>query len=173
MHCGFRAKKDSTDAIYRFIVSAVVHGFRHSILGRLDGDDGPGFRPLGVGHDFVPHGPFHGAWEGRACIGVRDVQPRANRTDIIGLSLWTKYTVAGKRCSVSFYACSHLTISSAIPGSLAFTMGFLPLYMIIAPAIGFSTEYLNIVPRLWSDPILWFSIIVFPAVCLTRDYVWK
>jgi len=69
--------------------------------------------------------------------------------------LWTKYTVA------------------AIPGSLAFTMAFLPLYMIIAPAIGFSTEYLNIVPRLWSDPILWFSIIVFPALCLARDYAWK
>ncbi|KAF8328241.1 uncharacterized protein EI90DRAFT_3126404 [Cantharellus anzutake] len=69
--------------------------------------------------------------------------------------LWTKYTVA------------------AIPGSLLFTMAFLPLYQIIAPALGFSTEYLGIVPRLWTDPVFWFSLIVFPFFCLARDYFWK
>jgi phospholipid-transporting ATPase len=52
-------------------------------------------------------------------------------------------------------------------------MVFLPIYAIVAPAIGFSMEYQNIVPRLWSDPVMWFSIVVFPVVCLGRDYVWK
>ncbi|KAF8309112.1 Ca-transporting ATPase [Clavulina sp. PMI_390] len=69
--------------------------------------------------------------------------------------LWTKYTVA------------------AIPGSLVFTMAFLPLYAIIAPAIGFSTEYQGIVPRMWTAPIFWFSILVFPVLSLARDVAWK
>ncbi|ELU39138.1 phospholipid-transporting ATPase, putative [Rhizoctonia solani AG-1 IA] len=49
--------------------------------------------------------------------------------------LWTKYTVA------------------AIPGSFIFTMIFLPLYALAAPAIGFSTEYAGIVPRLWENGV--------------------
>jgi len=69
--------------------------------------------------------------------------------------LWTKYTVA------------------AIPGSFVFTMLFLPVYCIVAPAIGFSTEYLNIVPRLWTDAVFYFMLILVPIVCLTRDFVWK
>lgn len=52
-------------------------------------------------------------------------------------------------------------------------MAFLPLYAWIAPMIGFSTEYRNIVPRLWSDPVFYFSILVFPFICLIRDYAWK
>ena len=41
-------------------------------------------------------------------------------------SIWTKYTAA------------------AIPGSFVFTMLFLPLYAVVAPASGFSLEYQNI-----------------------------
>ncbi|EKM53518.1 uncharacterized protein PHACADRAFT_259936 [Phanerochaete carnosa HHB-10118-sp] len=69
--------------------------------------------------------------------------------------LWTKYTVA------------------AIPGSFIFTMLFLPLYAVVAPAIGFSKEYLNIVPRLWGDVILYLMLLLVPAICLSRDLVWK
>ncbi|KAH9942242.1 phospholipid-translocating P-type ATPase [Epithele typhae] len=69
--------------------------------------------------------------------------------------LWTKYTVA------------------AIPGSFIFTMAFLPLYALVAPAIGFSTEYANIVPRLWSDFVFYFVLLLVPILCLTRDFVWK
>ncbi|KAM5531114.1 hypothetical protein V8D89_015228 [Ganoderma adspersum] len=69
--------------------------------------------------------------------------------------LWTKYTVA------------------AIPGSFVFTMLFLPLYAVVAPAIGFSTEYRGIVPRLWTDAVFYFIVILVPIICLTRDFVWK
>ncbi|KAG1879890.1 Ca-transporting ATPase [Suillus subluteus] len=69
--------------------------------------------------------------------------------------LWTKYTVA------------------AIPGSFVFAMLFLPLYAVVAPAIGFSTEYYGLVPRLWTDAVFYFVLILVPIVCLTRDFVWK
>lgn len=69
--------------------------------------------------------------------------------------LWTKYTVA------------------AIPGSFAFTMVFLPLYALIAPLAGLSIEYEGIVPRLWGDVIFYFTLLLFPVVCLARDFVWK
>ncbi|KAI0918875.1 hypothetical protein AcV5_001941 [Taiwanofungus camphoratus] len=69
--------------------------------------------------------------------------------------LWTKYTVA------------------AIPGSFIFTMLFLPLYAVVAPAIGFSTEYYGLVPRLWTDAVFYFMLILVPVICLTRDFVWK
>ncbi|KAL1941354.1 hypothetical protein VTO73DRAFT_7171 [Trametes versicolor] len=69
--------------------------------------------------------------------------------------LWTKYTVA------------------AIPGSFIFTMLFLPLYAVVAPAIGFSTEYRGIVPRLWTDAVFYFVLLLVPIFCLTRDFVWK
>ncbi|TFK80361.1 phospholipid-translocating P-type ATPase [Polyporus arcularius HHB13444] len=69
--------------------------------------------------------------------------------------LWTKYTVA------------------AIPGSFVFTMLFLPLYAVVAPAIGFSTEYEGIVPRLWTNWVFYLVLLLVPIVCLTRDFVWK
>lgn len=88
-------------------------------------------------------------------------------------SLWTKYTVAGE-CRFSSMN-EHLTnnFSSAIPGSFAFTMLFLPLYAVVAPAIGFSTEYYGLVPRLWTDAVFYFVLFLVPIVCLTRDFIWK
>ncbi|KAG9311983.1 hypothetical protein JVU11DRAFT_7253 [Chiua virens] len=69
--------------------------------------------------------------------------------------LWTKYTVA------------------AIPGSFVFTMLFLPLYAWIAPMLGFSTEYYGLVPRLWTDAVFYFMLLLLPVVCLARDLAWK
>uniref|UniRef100_A0A8H8CP71 Phospholipid-transporting ATPase n=1 Tax=Psilocybe cubensis TaxID=181762 RepID=A0A8H8CP71_PSICU len=69
--------------------------------------------------------------------------------------IWTKYTVA------------------AIPGSFVVTMLFLPLYAVVAPAIGFSTEYQGIVPRLWGNSIFYFVLILIPLFCLVRDFAWK
>lgn len=69
--------------------------------------------------------------------------------------LWTKYTVAD------------------IPGSFAFSMLFLPLYATVAPAIGFSTEYDGIVPRLWTDWVFYFTLFLVPLVCSSRDFCWK
>ncbi|KAI0314556.1 calcium transporting ATPase [Amylostereum chailletii] len=69
--------------------------------------------------------------------------------------LWTKYTVA------------------AIPGSFIFTMLFLPLYAVVAPAIGFSLEYRGLVPRLWTDGVFYLMLLLVPIFCLSRDFVWK
>ncbi|KAG5645430.1 hypothetical protein DXG03_006254 [Asterophora parasitica] len=69
--------------------------------------------------------------------------------------LWTKYTVA------------------AIPGSFIFTMLFLPLYAVVAPAIGFSTEYAGIVQRLWTNGVFYFVLLLIPIFCLSRDFAWK
>ncbi|KAF8639497.1 hypothetical protein AX17_001402 [Amanita inopinata Kibby_2008] len=69
--------------------------------------------------------------------------------------IWTKYTVA------------------AIPGSFIFTMLFLPVYAVVAPVIGFSTEYLGIVPRLWSNSVFYFVLLMVPMFCLSRDFAWK
>ncbi|WVQ80831.1 hypothetical protein IAT38_002938 [Cryptococcus sp. DSM 104549] len=69
--------------------------------------------------------------------------------------VWTKYTLA------------------AIPGSFIFTMVALPLYAIIAPLLNFSLDYRGIVPRLWADAVFYFVLLLFPIVCLLRDYVWK
>ncbi|KAF9073498.1 calcium transporting ATPase [Rhodocollybia butyracea] len=69
--------------------------------------------------------------------------------------IWTKYTVA------------------AIPGSFAFTMVFLPIYAVVAPLIGFSMEYENIVPRLWTDAVFYFMLLLIPIFCLSRDFAWK
>lgn len=95
-------------------------------------------------------------------------------TDMI-LSLWTKYTVAGERASfcMNHLLCFPDIFTSAIPGSFIFTMLFLPLYAIVAPAIGFSTEYYGLVPRLWTDAVFYFVLLLVPIVCLARDFAWK
>ncbi|KAH9073065.1 calcium transporting ATPase [Lactarius deliciosus] len=69
--------------------------------------------------------------------------------------IWTKYTVA------------------AIPGSFVFTMLFLPIYIVTAPSIGFSLEYWGLDPQLFTDSVFWFTILLVPAICLSRDFVWK
>ncbi|KEP50793.1 phospholipid P-type ATPase transporter [Rhizoctonia solani 123E] len=69
--------------------------------------------------------------------------------------LWTKYTVAG-----TYSWIVHLYDD-------------IPLYALAAPAIGFSTEYDGIVPRLWSNWVFYLTLLLLPMVCLIRDYVWK
>lgn len=54
-----------------------------------------------------------------------------------------------------------------------FTMIFLPLYAVVAPALGFSTEYYGLVPRLWTDAVFYFMLLLLPIVCLARDLAWK
>jgi len=49
----------------------------------------------------------------------------------------------------------------------------LPVYAIIAPLLHFSRPYTGIVPRLWADAVFYFVLILFPVICLLRDYVWK
>lgn len=52
-------------------------------------------------------------------------------------------------------------------------MGFLPLYALIAPLGGWSIEYQNIVPRLWSSLVFWLTIFGLPVGLLLRDFGWK
>jgi phospholipid-transporting ATPase len=52
-------------------------------------------------------------------------------------------------------------------------MLFLPLYAIVAPAIGFSTEYHGIVPRLWVNGVFYFTLLLIPIFALSRDLIWK
>ena len=52
-------------------------------------------------------------------------------------------------------------------------MVFMPLYCVVAPAIGFSLEYYGLVPRLWTNPVFYFMLILVPVFCLTRDFAWK
>ncbi|KAI5117211.1 hypothetical protein M0805_003499 [Coniferiporia weirii] len=87
------------------------------------------------------------------------------------LYLATLLTVLGKAALVSDIWTKYT--AAAIPGSFVFTMLFLPLYAVIAPLIGFSQEYQGIVPRLWTDAVFYFTLLLVPAVCLTRDFVWK
>ena len=77
---------------------------------------------------------------------------------------------------IYYMHCKALTafcLLLAIPGSFIFTMLFLPLYAVVAPEIKFSVEYLNIVPRLWTDAVFYLTLFLVPLVCLLRDFVWK
>jgi phospholipid-transporting ATPase len=71
-------------------------------------------------------------------------------------NIWTKYTVI------------------AIPGSLAVWFIFLPVYATVAPKLGFSTEYTNILPIILTDPKFWLmGCVILPMLCLSRDFAWK
>ena len=70
-------------------------------------------------------------------------------------SLWTKYAVM------------------AIPGSMVIWMAVMPVYSIVAPKLGFSTEYFGIIGRLISSPVFWGMAVVLPCLCLMRDFAWK
>jgi phospholipid-transporting ATPase len=49
----------------------------------------------------------------------------------------------------------------------------LPLYALIAPSLGFSTEYDGLVPRLFGDSVFYFTLLLLPALSLSRDFAWK
>jgi phospholipid-transporting ATPase len=49
----------------------------------------------------------------------------------------------------------------------------LPIYALVAPLLGFSMEYQGIVPRLWTSGVFYLCLLLFPIICLARDYVWK
>ncbi|KAI9179474.1 aminophospholipid translocase [Blastocladiella emersonii ATCC 22665] len=57
-------------------------------------------------------------------------------------------------------------------GSIGLWMVFLPVYSLIAPRLRFSAELLGM-EMLYTSPVFWFTIIVLPVLCLTRDFAWK
>lgn len=52
-------------------------------------------------------------------------------------------------------------------------MCFLPLYAWVAPKLGFSLEYTEIVSRIWTSLIFWLTLLGIPVLLLTRDFAWK
>ncbi|KAK4986830.1 aminophospholipid translocase [Elasticomyces elasticus] len=90
-----------------------------------------------------------------------------------GASLFTAglVTVLGKAALVTNIWTKYTVI--AIPGSLVIWFVFLPVYGIVAPKLGFSTEYAGTIPRLFGSPTFWGQMIVLPALCLVRDFAWK
>ena len=70
-------------------------------------------------------------------------------------NIWTKYTVI------------------AIPGSLALWFIFLPVWATVAPMLGLSEEYVNILPILFANPSFYLMALVLPVLCLARDFAWK
>ncbi|KAJ7647596.1 aminophospholipid-transporting P-type ATPase, partial [Roridomyces roridus] len=86
--------------------------------------------------------------------------------------IWTKYTVAGK-LHVKRLLTFTLMLQTAIPGSFIFAMLFLPLYALVTPELGFSMEYSGLVPRLWTDWVFYFVLLLIPIFCLSRDLAWK
>ncbi|BGP52544.1 aminophospholipid translocase [Rhodotorula sphaerocarpa] len=87
------------------------------------------------------------------------------------LYLTTLLTVLGKAALISDIWTKYTLF--AIPGSFAFTMCFLPLYAWVAPMLGFSLEYTDIVSRLWTSLVFWFTILGIPVLLLIRDFTWR
>ena len=90
-----------------------------------------------------------------------------------GTSLYTAglVTVLGKAALITNVWTKYTVI--AIPGSLLVWFIFLPVYATVAPKLGFSEEYVNILPVVLADPRFWFMALVLPCLCLLRDFAWK
>lgn len=90
-----------------------------------------------------------------------------------GTSLYTAglVTVLGKAALITNIWTKYTVI--AIPGSLAVWFIFLPVYATVAPKLGFSTEYTNLLGVLLTDPKFWLMMVVLPCLCLLRDLAWK
>jgi hypothetical protein len=150
----------------------VLWFLRGSILGWPQARWRARLRALVLGNYTVSRSPSDCTWESSTHLRVR-FHPFLLRFLINATcSLWTKYTVAGTPMTKHRLAIIWWLLL-AIPGSFIFTMLFLPLYAVVAPAIGFSTEYAGIVPRLWSNSVFYFILILVPLVCLVRDFTWK
>jgi phospholipid-transporting ATPase len=127
---------------------------------------------LVLGDNTVLGGPSNGFGQGSLDIGVSFSRSSGYFMLRTCYSIWTKYTVAGKLHG-AILSDPILIIILAIPGSFIFTMVFLPFYAWLAPIIGFSKEYEGIVPKLWTNPIFYFVLLLIPLFSLARDIAWK
>ncbi|KAA1067014.1 hypothetical protein PGTUg99_025550 [Puccinia graminis f. sp. tritici] len=85
--------------------------------------------------------------------------------------LVTLLTVLGKAAIISDLWTKWTLL--AIPGSFALTLLLLPTYASIAPHIGVSKEYYNLMPRMLSSSVFYFCLLLIPVGCLARDLAWK
>lgn len=128
--------------------SWVLNGFYHSII-------------LYIGSELIyrydlpmADGRVSGHWVWGTSLYTAALVTTLGKAALI-TNAWTKYTVI------------------AIPGSLAIWFTFFPVYAIVAPRLGFSVEYWNIVPIVLSSPVFWLQMLVLPCLCLARDFAWK
>ncbi|SMR50266.1 unnamed protein product [Zymoseptoria tritici ST99CH_1A5] len=128
--------------------SWVGNGFYHSVLlyfisELIYWNDGP-----------LSNGTTAGHWVWGTALYTASLVTVLGKAALI-TNMWTKYTVI------------------AIPGSLAVWFIFLPVYAIVAPKLGFSTEYRNTLSVIVTDPKFWLMMVILPMLCLIRDFAWK
>lgn len=126
----------------------VANGFYHSLILYLAGvlifyEDGADFSGLITGH-----------WVWGTTMYTAVLATVLGKAALI-TNLWTRWTWI------------------AIPGSLLFWLVWLPLYAIVAPAIGFSEEYYGINVHLYTNIKFWATLFLLPTFCLLRDFCWK
>lgn len=102
----------------------------------------------------LENGTTAGHWVWGTCLYTAALVTTLGKAALI-TNIWTKYTFI------------------AIPGSLLIWFIFLPVYGIVAPLLGFSTEYKNIIPVVFTTPQFYIMAVVLPALCLLRDFAWK
>ncbi|GAA5960201.1 hypothetical protein JCM8115_002542 [Rhodotorula mucilaginosa] len=102
----------------------------------------------------LTHGWIGGQWVWGTTLYLTTLLLVLGKAALIS-DIWTKYTLL------------------AIPGSFAFTMCFLPFYAWVAPKLGFSLEYTDIVSRLWTSLVFWLTIFGLPVLLLIRDFTWR
>ncbi|QPG76827.1 aminophospholipid translocase [Brettanomyces nanus] len=92
---------------------------------------------------------------------------------VVGVSLYTVclLTSLGKAALVSSQWTKFTLI--AIPGSFLMWLIAFPLYALIAPRVDVSKEYWGITRYVYGSLLYWMTIIVVPALCLLRDFLWK
>ncbi|KAM0749097.1 phospholipid-translocating P-type ATPase [Meredithblackwellia eburnea MCA 4105] len=141
---GQRNKFFSVRIFWQWIASAVVHSFViYAATAAVVKDE-----------LILPQGWIAGQWVWGTTLYLGCLLTVLAKAALIS-DIWTKYTLL------------------AIPGSFIFTMGFLPLYAWVAPLLGFSLEYQNLVARLWSSLVFWLTIFGLPVALLLRDFAWK
>ncbi|KAJ3004607.1 hypothetical protein HKX48_001136 [Thoreauomyces humboldtii] len=62
---------------------------------------------------------------------------------------------------------------AAVIGSVLLFIVVFPIYAIIGPAIGISTELFGLDRPIFGNPIFWFGILLFPIAANLRDFTWK
>ena len=100
------------------------------------------------------HGNAAGHWTWGVCIYTVSILIVLGKASLV-TNMWTKFTLM------------------AIHGSFILWLIFFPIYDSIFPCVSISTEYFDVVPRVYCSGIFWLILLVLPFFTLIRDFVWK
>jgi phospholipid-transporting ATPase len=128
--------------------SWVGNGFYHSLILYFVSE------ALWLNDGILPNGKIAGHWVWGTSLFTAGLVTVLGKAAII-TNIWTKWTIL------------------AIPGSLVLWFIFLPAWGTVAPKFGWSIEYVNILPVLFSDPNFYATVLILPFLCLIRDFAWK